>query len=80
MLLEETLATMLNPKNNMPELQKNLLTISNVFENFKKLNVKFFSKAELLARQQAELLARQQAELIAYQGFFFFNFLVVINT
>jgi hypothetical protein len=77
---------MLNPKNNMPELQENLLTISNVFENLKKLNVKFFSKAELLAReqellarQQAELLARQQAELLAqqqellaYQGFFFF--------
>jgi hypothetical protein len=89
MLLEETLATMLNPKNNMPELQENLLIISNVFENFKKLNVKFFSKAELLAReqellarqqaellarQQAELLARQQAELLAYQGFFFLIF------
>jgi hypothetical protein len=67
MLLEETLATMLNPKNNIPELQENLLTVSNVFENFKKLNVKFFTKAEFLARQQAELLARQQAELLARQ-------------
>jgi hypothetical protein len=67
MLLEETLATMLNPKNNMHELQENLLTISNVFDNFKKLNVKFFSKAEIIARQQAGILAKKQEENLARQ-------------
>jgi hypothetical protein len=79
-LLEETIAAMLDPKNNMQEAQQTLSTISNAFGNLKKLNVQFFLP-DGLAKKQAVILAKKQVEqgilflfarLLAFYFFIFY--------